>query len=70
MESAARIATLPQAAITSDNGASSWRRTVAVIRIPRFTLLAGDRREGSLPDDPLAAFATETELKPRGAARK
>ncbi|MGH9345658.1 MAG: hypothetical protein ACRD26_00185 [Vicinamibacterales bacterium] len=70
MESASRSATFPPSLLARDwRSHSAWTRTVAVIRIPRFPLLESIRGKRGEPDDPLAAFATETELESSRRAR-
>jgi hypothetical protein len=54
----------------SDRSPSPWTRTVAVIRLPRFNVLQNIRWKATLPEDPLAAFATETELESRYPPRR
>jgi hypothetical protein len=79
MESASP-AVLSRPLILQDRHASAWTRTVAVIRIPRFSvseLIA--RKAPRMPDpafaeatagkDPLAAFATEQELEAAARSR-
>jgi hypothetical protein len=65
MESVARSSVLARAPTVDDHRLSSWTRTVAVIRIPRFNVLESIRWKARVPEDPLAAFATETEINGR-----
>ena len=48
--------------IIRDRPSSPWAKTVAVIRVPRFTVFRMTRRADSLPEDPLTAFTAEVEL--------
>jgi len=66
MESAARSPLLPRAFVRYDPAAPAWTTTVAVIRFPRFTVVDWLRRTATpRSEDPVAAFATETELQLR-----
>jgi hypothetical protein len=42
---------------------SPWTRTVAVIRVPRFTAFRTPRGESTVAEDPVTAFTAEAELR-------
>ena len=63
MQSFDRRMTSGRAVVERDRQPSPWARTVVVIRIPRFILFDPVRHGASMPDDPLAAFSTETQLR-------
>jgi hypothetical protein len=59
---------LPPIVARTPTTPSPWTRTVVVVRFPRFSIRRSSDATRSDPDDPLAAFTSETDLQAvRGA---
>lgn len=63
MATAAHAALTVRLPVIADRAPSAWTRTVAVIRIPRFTRPRAARRDALALLDPLAAFADEADVR-------